>query len=153
MKVCACWRRLYMVGRDTPEPNARGDRVRLAAASGGQRTENPPDLSVGSVKATRTRLSGACRAERCLSLSKCQRCIYRSPHPTKYGCDYLALMGSSRGCPPGDQCTVFEPGARLQVPIKTAIHSTSPEDRDYQEYYCDIVRKQGSPMAFRRRYG
>src|SRR5699024_1033422 len=97
--------------------------------------------------------SGAYRAGRCLSLIKCQRCIYRSPYPTKYGCDYLALMGSSRGCPPGDQCTVFEPGARLQVPIKTAIHSTSPEDRDYQEYYCDIVRKQGSPMAFRRRYG
>ena len=95
---------------------------------------------------------GACAAG-FRSLSKCQRCIYRSPHPTKYGCDYLALMGSSRGCPPGDQCTVFDPGTRLRTPLRTAIHSTSPEDRDYQEYYCDIVRKQGSPMAFRRRYG
>ena len=28
MKVCAYWRSLYRVGRDTPEPNARGDHVR-----------------------------------------------------------------------------------------------------------------------------
>src|SRR5699024_4393869 len=121
-----------------------------------QRTRGRPlraTRSTCTLTATRTHLSGAYRAERCLSLSKCRKCIYRSPYPTKYGCDYLALMGRSRGCPPGDQCTVFEPGARLQVPIKTAIHSTSPEDRDYQEYYCDIVRKQDPPMAFRRRYG
>lgn len=28
MKVCTYWRSLYRVGRDTPEPNARGDHVR-----------------------------------------------------------------------------------------------------------------------------
>ena len=40
-----------MVGRDTPEPNARGDCTDLAAVAGsGQRSENPPALAVESVK-------------------------------------------------------------------------------------------------------
>ena len=37
-----------MVGRDTSEPNARGDRVRLRRSSG-RRSENPPASAVGSV--------------------------------------------------------------------------------------------------------
>jgi len=42
-----------MVGRDTPEPNARGDCTDLAAVAGsGQRSENPPALAVGSCQYT-----------------------------------------------------------------------------------------------------
>lgn len=40
----------YTVRRDTPEPNARGDRIDFASAGSGRRTENPPALAVGRVK-------------------------------------------------------------------------------------------------------
>lgn len=38
------------VGRDTPEPNARGTVEDLACAGGNLQTKNSPDSSVGSVK-------------------------------------------------------------------------------------------------------
>lgn len=48
MKVCACWRDLYLVGWDTPEP-IRSGRLCKTHLGNSQRTENPLPLGMGSV--------------------------------------------------------------------------------------------------------
>ena len=47
---------------------------------------------------------------------KCDRpCRYRAAEFALNGCDYLSITGHSRGCPPCDECTKFEAGARRSL--------------------------------------
>ena len=49
-EACACWRNLYTVGRDTPEPIRSGRPCKPSHGAGnGQRTENLLPLGMGSV--------------------------------------------------------------------------------------------------------
>lgn len=48
------------------------------------------------------------------SSKKCKTCKYRAPQSEMYGCDYIFIMGHSRGCDPGDTCNVYENGDRIE---------------------------------------
>ena len=46
---------------------------------------------------------------------KCSRCKCRAPDKSQWECDYISIVGHSRGCPPGKKCKRFEEGERKQV--------------------------------------
>lgn len=52
---------------------------------------------------------------------RCETCVYRAEPGAANRCDYLIITGHSRGCPPGEGCTVFQPGERLGGPIPPTV--------------------------------
>lgn len=46
---------------------------------------------------------------------KCKTCKYRAYHSEIYSCDYIFITGHSRGCDPGNKCTKYKKGNRIEV--------------------------------------
>ena len=47
---------------------------------------------------------------------RCDRpCRYKASEYAPNGCDYLSIVGHSRGCPAGEECTKFEEGERTEL--------------------------------------
>ena len=69
-------------------------------------------------------------------MSKCRRCIYRYRAASRWACNYAECTGRLRSpiCPPGDECTVFVEGHRLQPPTM----------KDIEAIRCRATRKQAS---------
>lgn len=49
-------------------------------------------------------------------MSKCSTCQYRAASTNDWKCEYILLVGHSRGCEPGELCTQYVRGDRLQLP-------------------------------------
>ena len=49
-------------------------------------------------------------------MSKCKSCKYRAAKDKPWECEYISIIGHSRGCEPGDDCTVYKKGRRIVVP-------------------------------------
>lgn len=43
-------------------------------------------------------------------VKKCQNCAYRCGEKKFKYCNYLSIVGHSRGCPPGIYCTKYKKG-------------------------------------------
>ena len=46
-------------------------------------------------------------------MEKCDTCIYRTNEHSCYRCDYLSIMGKSRGCQDPAHCSYYIKGERL----------------------------------------
>lgn len=51
-----------------------------------------------------------------MKMSKCNTCIYRAAKGQLWKCEYISIMGHSRGCEPDDKCVVYKRGRRLPIP-------------------------------------
>ena len=47
------------------------------------------------------------------SSKKCKTCKYRTSESAMNRCDYIFIIGHSRGCDPGDKCTTYKRGNRI----------------------------------------
>ena len=47
------------------------------------------------------------------SSKKCKNCKYRAGKSAMNRCDYVFIIGHSRHCDPGDNCTVYKRGNRI----------------------------------------
>lgn len=53
-------------------------------------------------------------ASKCGKLQRnCRDCVYYAE--SAKCCDYLAIVGHQRPCPPGDACTVKESGEKIRI--------------------------------------
>lgn len=62
--------------------------------------------------------------------NKCKKCIYRAPEDTPWLCEYILIVGHRRKCEPGDKCTEYKKGKRINMP-------TVPLDATYN---CKIIK-------------
>ena len=44
---------------------------------------------------------------------KCFSCIYRASANSQWLCEYISIVGHSRGCEPGNLCTEYVKGDRI----------------------------------------
>ena len=73
---------------------------------------------------------------------KCKKCRFRAGEFSANGCDYLSITGHARSCPPGEECTRFEPGKRAVIRIQEPLPIYAPEDeRDVEEYLASVKRR------------
>lgn len=47
--------------------------------------------------------------------TKCPKCIYRSASSDLIGCNYFFIKNEMRNCDPGDNCTKFIKGPRINL--------------------------------------
>lgn len=47
---------------------------------------------------------------------KCDSCVYRASVNNPWKCDYIFIVGHSRGCNPDKECTKYKKGKRIQQP-------------------------------------
>lgn len=69
-------------------------------------------------------------------MSKCNSCKYRAASSNCWTCEYITIVGHSRGCEPGDLCTVYERGDRIQL-LNTVNYASDVTDVNIKsiEYY------------------
>ena len=73
---------------------------------------------------------------------KCKKCKFRAGRCSGHGCDYISITGHARLCPPGEDCTRFEPGKRVVIRIQEPLPIRAPEeDRDVEEYLASVKRR------------
>lgn len=53
--------------------------------------------------------------------ARCKSCIYRASTSSLWACDYLAFTGHCRMGEPGDKCTKYERGNRLNIKSQLTI--------------------------------
>lgn len=68
------------------------------------------------------------------SSKKCKTCKYRASQSEVYGCDYIFIMGCSRGCDPGDECNVYEKGDRIDLKNRISYKNNK---LNYRSHYND----------------
>lgn len=64
---------------------------------------------------------------------KCDTCQYRAASANYWKCEYILLVGHSRGCEPGNLCTKYKRGNRL--PLSKSIQYASSIDYKNDSYY------------------
>lgn len=51
---------------------------------------------------------------------QCKTCVYRGWNQ-EYACNYIAITGQMRGCPPSPNCTRYQKGKRIQKEWKLEV--------------------------------
>lgn len=69
------------------------------------------------------------------SSKKCNSCKYRASQNDMHGCDYVFIVGHSRGCDPGDFCTVYERGDRIESRNRISYKSNRLNYRSFNDDY------------------
>lgn len=64
--------------------------------------------------------------------TKCRSCVYRADFNGDVCCYYCVIMKHRRPCPPGPDCTVYEPGKSRSQMVNEFTFPKKPD-----EYYYD----------------
>ena len=48
-------------------------------------------------------------------MSKCDSCKFRESSMYPWKCNYISIIGHSRGCEPGNACTEYQKGDRITL--------------------------------------
>lgn len=68
-------------------------------------------------------------------MSKCNSCKYRAGKNKLWKCEYILIMGHSRGCECGELCTKYEKGAKIPCPIIYPIIGIKIDNRDIEYFF------------------
>lgn len=50
----------------------------------------------------------------CDNSEKCKTCKYKAGEDAMYKCNYITIVGHSRGCEPGNKCTKYKRGKKIE---------------------------------------
>lgn len=63
-------------------------------------------------------------------MNNCDTCKYRAAKGKAWKCEYICIVGHSRGCEPGDLCIRYEKGDRLLVPFISPVITGHSDEND-----------------------
>lgn len=66
---------------------------------------------------------------------KCDTCVYRAHRGSFWKCNYSEVMNHSRGCDPGNECTKYIKGERIN---RNNDIKYSSSRLDSLENFCDL---------------